>query len=268
MSVLTVSDVTVEYGGVRALSGVSLSVDIGIIHSLIGPNGAGKTTLLNVCTGLSRARSGRVEYDGRRIDRLGLSRISRLGIARTFQHLRLFNELTAFENIQLAVERSVHAPLALDILRSRTAVRARRMAGERVDEILGFVGLSEVGDQKAGDLPYGHQRLLEIGRALACEPKLLLLDEPVAGMNLREKDAVARLIEAVKGMGISILLVEHSMNFIMKVSDVVTVLNYGEVLMSGDPVAVQADERVIEAYLGVANDQAHARLDGLERQDG
>jgi branched-chain amino acid transport system ATP-binding protein len=236
--VLRVDDISVSFGGVQALGGVSLDVDAGAVTGLIGPNGAGKTTLFNVVTGFQRPNRGRVMMDGREITALRPHTRARLGLGRTFQRLELFGSLSARENILVGIEAR---PGRADHDRHR-----RRAA----DEILERVGLGTVADRQADTLSTGRARLVELGRALATRPKLLLLDEPSSGLDQAETDTLGRLLTALAGEGMAVLLVEHDVDLVMRVCDRVHVLDFGQIIAAGSPAEVQGDPRVQLAYLG------------------
>ncbi|HEY3461326.1 MAG TPA: branched-chain amino acid ABC transporter ATP-binding protein/permease [Casimicrobiaceae bacterium] len=248
---LVLEDVSKAFGGVMALDAVGLSVQRHAIHAIIGPNGAGKTTLFNIVTGFYTADRGIVRFDGAAIDRLSPSIIARLGAARTFQNLRLIGDMPALDNVLIGAHRRMHcgpagAAFGLDRAEER---RARRDALE----LLARFGLAQRAAEPARALPYGDQRRLEIARALASAPKLLLLDEPAAGMNRPEAEALAVLIRDIRReFGVTIVLIEHDMNFVMSLCDHVSVLDFGRVIASGEPQAVQRDEAVARAYLGAA----------------
>ena len=253
---LTVHDLAVSFGGVTALAGVSFAVEPGSITSLIGPNGAGKTTAFNAITGYVRPTGGEVRYDGRSLRGLRACDIAARGIVRTFQKTSLFPELTTLDNIMIGLHLRVRTTL-LDVLFRRRRLRAEAAALTRDTEaILDFVGLTTHRATVASALSYGDQRLLELGIALAARPRLLLLDEPAAGMTGSEKVAVTRLIERVRDQGITVLLVEHDMRLVMGISDRVVVLNYGRVIAGGSPGEIQANPEVIKAYLGMTRADA------------
>lgn len=237
---LRVEDVSVRFGGVQALQGVSFDVAAGAVTGLIGPNGAGKTTMFNVVTGLQRPDSGRVRLDGRDLTRLRPQARSHLGLARTFQRLELFGTLTARENVLVAAE--VAAGLT----------RRDRSAAEVTDELLHRVGIAEVSDVPSDVLPTGTARLVEVARALATHPRVLLLDEPSSGLSVGESEALGRLLLRLADEGIAVLLVEHDMDLVMTVCSVLHVLDFGELITSGTPAQVRDDRRVQEAYLGAS----------------
>jgi branched-chain amino acid transport system ATP-binding protein len=241
---LEFSEVTVVYGGVTAVSNVTMQAEAGLIHGLIGPNGAGKSTLFNVASGLVRPRHGRVLLDGQDITKLGPHRRARLRMARTFQQLELFGVLTVFDNVLTAAE--IRRGWAHD--RSDPRAEARQ-AIERT-------GLADVADERADGLSTGRARLLEVARALATKPRILLLDEPAAGLNEQETRQLGTLLGELAGDGLGIVLVEHDMDLVMQVCSLVTVLNLGQVLMTGTPAEVRTDPDVLAAYLGSGEVQA------------
>ena len=249
---LDATAVTKRFGGLTAVSAVDFSIPRRSIVSLIGPNGAGKTTFFNILTGLYKPTAGRVVFDGTNITGGRPDRIMALGVARTFQNIRLFGTMTAVENVMVGRHARMGAGLFGSIFRPPRVAREERHVREKAGELLSYVGLRpNLHDQLATNLAYGDQRRVEIARALASEPKLLLLDEPTAGMNPQESANLTRFMERLRDeLGISILLIEHDMKVVMGVSEHVTVLNYGEKLTEGEPQAVRSDPLVVEAYLG------------------
>jgi branched-chain amino acid transport system ATP-binding protein len=247
VSLLEVQDVTVRFGGHTALSSVSLQVEPGTITGLIGPNGAGKTTLFNVITGMLSPTRGRVLFDGNEIGGRLPFRRARMGMARTFQRLELFGQLTVRENIQVA-----------GALRKQWGKRGNTLdaAAATVDELLERVGLTSVADVRADSLPTGQGRLIEIARALAIRPRLLLLDEPAAGQDEEETRVFAALLHTLAGEGMAILLVEHDMELVMQVCSHIFVLDFGQLMAAGSPDEVRADPKVQAAYLGTTKEVA------------
>ena len=247
---LEIRDVTMQFGGVRALDGVSLSIDGTGVYGLIGPNGAGKTTLLNILSGAYRATSGAIRFLGRDITRARAHRIAQAGIGRTYQNIRLFASNTVLENVTVA-QNSLAAMGGLQSVYLPASARERALK-EEARRLLDLMGLWGKRDYLSGALSYGEQRRLEIARACALRPRLLLLDEPAAGMNSTETDALWGRVEDLRRDGLCVLLVEHDMNLVMRRCDYVFVLNFGELIAAGSPAEIQGDKAVIEAYLGVA----------------
>lgn len=251
MALLETSGVTKRFGGLQAVSKMDFALEPGRIVSIIGPNGAGKTTFFNTLTGIYRPEEGQITFDSRSIVGLRPDQITTLGIARTFQNIRLFGGMTVLENILVGLYPRL-AQSGIDALfRTRTFKKEEDYAHERARELMTYVGLRGVGDELARNLPYGGQRRVEIARALASSPKLLLLDEPTAGMNPRETEDAVLLFRRVRDdLGITILLIEHSMHVVMNISERITVMDYGQKIAEGTPEEIGNNPRVIEAYLG------------------
>ena len=248
---LQVDGVSISFGGVHALSDVSFTLAQGETRGLIGPNGAGKTTLFNCITGVATGYRGIVAYDGRDLRSLKPHQRARLKIARTFQNLELFDELSALDNLVLPLDASSRRGVFGDLLRLPTTVFDERAAEEKARAILHFLDLGAYADTPAGDLPVGLQRRLEIGRALCLEPRLLLLDEPGSGLDARETADLARLLAAVKArFGVTMLLVDHDMALIMRICNRIYVLDNGQIIAEGPPQQIRDDPQVVRAYLG------------------
>jgi branched-chain amino acid transport system ATP-binding protein len=249
-TILKVANVSKRFGGLQALSDVGIEIQRGQVYGLIGPNGAGKTTFFNVLTGLYTPDTGSFELAGQTYTPTAVHQVAKAGIARTFQNIRLFAEMTVLENVMVGRHVRTHSGLLGAVLRLPSFKREEREIADRAMELLEYVGIAKYADYKSRTLSYGDQRRLEIARALATEPKLIALDEPAAGMNATEKVQLRELIDRIRNDKRTVLLIEHDVKLVMGLCDRVTVLDYGKQLAQGTPAEIQKNEKVIEAYLG------------------
>ncbi len=256
MNGLVIENISRNFGGVHALEDVSFVVEPGIIHGLIGPNGAGKTTLINILSGLLPPSAGRMSYKEYDLHRLAVHQMAGIGIARTFQNIRLFPHLSCLQNVQAGQHLTSKRSLFPRLFQLPSARREDRQLHERAMEMLRRVGLDQKANYQSRNLSYGERRRLEIARALSLNPSLLLLDEPVAGMRQGETTVVAELLRSLCNEGITILLIEHNMSFVMGLCSRITVLDFGKVLCTGTPAEVRSSREVIEAYLGTGGHHA------------
>ncbi len=269
--ILRATKVVKRFGGLTAVNKMEFRMEKGRIYSIIGPNGAGKTTFFNTISGVYKPEEGEIEFEGTRIDRLPPERITALHVARTFQNIRLFGGMTVIENIMVGSFTRLRQNAIQAVLRTRAFREEERRAEAKAEELMGYVGLANVGNELASSLPYGAQRRVEIARALASEPRLLLLDEPTAGMNPAESEDAMLLFRRLRDeLGITILLIEHDMKVVMSISERISVMDYGEKIAEGLPREIASNDRVIEAYLGrgaaggagTRNDALGARVGG------
>ncbi len=248
---LRIKEIGKSFGGLTALRSISFEVKEGDIKAVIGPNGAGKSTLLNIISGVLHPDQGDVYLLGKSISRMAASKIARMGISRTFQHVELFGNMTVIENVMVGRYAKTRAGLLSSGLRLPFVMREEKEIVRKSEEILDYVGLMNRRDEPASNLPIGEQRILEIGRALATEPKLLLMDEPAAGLNMKETRDLGEIIKKIREeLKITVVLVEHDMDLVMRISDSIVVINFGEVIAEGTPLEVQKNSEVIVAYLG------------------
>lgn len=248
--ILVLEAVSKSFGGLRAINDLSLQVPRGQIFSIIGPNGAGKTTAVNLVTGIDAPTSGRIFFEGRPLDGKKPYQLAHMGIARTFQNIQMFQDMTVRENVMVGFHNQNSFGFVRCLMRTPKVRRHEKLVRQQTDEVLAFLNLEQRAEFPAGKLPYGDQKRIELARALATGAKLLLLDEPVAGLNHQETEQMSRIILKIKERGVTIILVEHDMNLVMGISDVITVINYGQKIAEGIPREIQNNERVIEAYLG------------------
>ena len=249
-SILKMEHICKNFAGLKALDDVTLDIQDDEIFGLIGPNGAGKTTLFNAVSGFSKPSSGEVEFCGENYTHKTTNEYCINGLARTFQNIRVFGDMTVVENLKVGMHKLIKTNLADIILQTRRQKAEEEKARQKCEEIMEFLGIEKYADDFAGGLPYGTQRLVEIGRALASDPKLILLDEPTAGMNEQETMDLMELIKRIRKRGPAVLVIEHNMKFMMNLCDRIAVLNFGKLLMVGTPSEVSSNPEVIEAYLG------------------
>jgi branched-chain amino acid transport system ATP-binding protein len=250
MPLLEVSAISKSFGGVHAVNDVSFRVEKGAIKAVIGPNGAGKTTLFNIVSGFVTPDRGAVTFQGEAIHGEPPHRVAARGLSRTFQHIKLFPQMTALENVMVGRHLRTRAGFLSSMLHLPWTRREQREARARALELMDLLGIAGLAESEATSLAYGQQRAVELARALACDPEMVLLDEPAAGLNMRETADLARLITRVRDRGVTVLLVEHDMSLVMGISDEVVVLSYGEKIADADPRSVQADPQVVRIYLG------------------
>jgi branched-chain amino acid transport system ATP-binding protein len=253
MSILRVTNLSRSFGGLQAVDNVGFTVRGGTIKALIGPNGAGKTTLFNLISGVLKPDSGSVEFSGHKIGGLRPHQIAAKGISRTYQHIRLFPRMTALENVMIGRHIHGRSEFLSAMLNLPWTWKEEKEIRNRSLETMSFLGIENLAGAEATSLAYGQQRTLEIARALACEPKLLLLDEPAAGLNMRETSEIAELISKIKDLGITVLIVEHDMSLVMNISDEILVLSYGQKIADDVPLSIQKNKEVIRVYLGEAD---------------
>ena len=247
---LELKGVTQIFGGVTALKDVSFSINQGEITGVIGPNGAGKTTLFNIVTGIYSQTSGQVLFEGKDISRLPAEQLAKRGMVRTFQNIELFGKMTVLENVMVGLHSRSSSGLFACSFKAPWTIKEERRIRDEAHEWLNFVGIDDLADVEAGNLPFGRGRMLEIARAMACKPRMILMDEPAAGLNSQETLGLAELIKKIRDMGITVVLVEHDMELVMDICDRIVVLNLGQKLAEGTPREIQDNPEVIAAYLG------------------
>ncbi|HPF16308.1 MAG TPA: ABC transporter ATP-binding protein [Thermotogota bacterium] len=250
MSLMEVKDITVRFGGLIATSQITMDIEQGKIHSLIGPNGAGKTTMFNVITRVIKPNEGEILFDGESLLKLKPHEIIQSGIARTFQNLEIFKMMTVRDNFLVGEHVNINTRLTNEIFQTKRALSEESRSNDKASQIAEFLGLKNRLNSLTGMLPYGLQKMVEIGRALISSPRLLLLDEPAAGLNPSETEFLKEVIREIKAQGVTILLVEHDMSLVMDISDYITVMNFGKKIAQGIPQEIRTDPEVIKAYLG------------------
>lgn len=255
-ALLTIDELSMVFGGLRAVDNLTMDVRKGEIHSLIGPNGAGKTTALNVISGFYKPTKGIVRLDTKEVQGLDSSNISRKGLARTFQNVRLFRELTVLENVQIGMYSRIHEGIIGTLFHTPHFRKVNKEVVAECLDLLGLIGLRDKAYIKVSNLSYGQQKVVEIARALAQRPKILLLDEPAAGLNDTETFELIKLVRGLQEQGITVLLIEHNMRLVMNLSDRITVLNFGKKIAEGTSDEIQSNEEVIQAYLGKRREYA------------
>ena len=247
---LNVKGLSISFGGLKAVNNFAINIEKGQLYGLIGPNGAGKTTIFNLLTGVYKPDTGTILLDGQNLTGKSTTDINKAGIARTFQNIRLFKDLSVLDNVKVGLHNSMKCPFISSVLHLPGYFKAEKLANEKAMELLDFMGLREFASAKAGSLPYGVQRRLEIVRALATNPSVILLDEPAAGMNATEKVILNKIIRNIQDMGITVLIIEHDMAVIMEISNYIYVMDDGHLIAEGTPKEVQNNPAVIAAYLG------------------
>lgn len=247
---LELSGITQIFGGVTALKDVSFCINQGEITGVIGPNGAGKTTLFNIVTGIYSQTSGKILFEGKDISRLPAEQLAKRGMVRTFQNIELFGKMTVLENVMVGLHSRSKSGLFACSFKAPWTISEERRIRQEAMQWLDFAGITELADVVAGNLPFGRGRMLEIARAMACKPRLILMDEPAAGLNSQETLGLAELIRKIRGMGVTVVLVEHDMDLVMDICDRIVVLNLGQKLAEGTPREIQDNQEVIAAYLG------------------